>query len=211
MRKISFVFRRAYIIPLIAMGIFLFNSQVFAKNAISLEIKVIDAQGDTVKDYSEFAKSVSSGVSIAAGDLGGDGIEEIVVGSGIGKEPLIKVFRQDGSQIVSFLAYDKSFHGGVNVAIGDVDGNGIDEIITAPESNGGPQVRIFNRYGDEAGFFWAYESDFRGGVSIYSANVDEAPGSEIIAARQSGGDSEIKIFSQYMFRQKSFYRASEAR
>jgi hypothetical protein len=59
------------------------------------------------------------------------------------------VFNSDGSDTgVGFFAYDPNFHGGVNVSAIDVDGDGIDEIVTAPAQGGGPHIRIWSGEGE---------------------------------------------------------------
>jgi len=44
------------------------------------------------------------------------------------------------------LAYDASFAGDVRVALGDVDGNGFGDIITAPGPGGGPLVKVYKYF-----------------------------------------------------------------
>ncbi len=101
-------------------------------------------------------------------DLGGDGTSELLVGSPPGFTGQVHLIRQDGSIINSWLAYDAKFKGGVNVAAGDLDNDGIPEIITAPAGGGGPHVRIFDGYGKpkiSPGFF-AGPNNYQNGVSI---------------------------------------------
>ncbi len=82
------------------------------------------------------------GVNVAAGDLDGDGYDEIVTGAGPGAVfgPHVRGWNVDGGPVssmpgVSYFAYG-TLKWGVNVACGDVDGDGIDEIITAPGPSG---------------------------------------------------------------------------
>ena len=99
--------------------------------------------------------------SIVPIDLGGDGTSELLVGSPPGFTGEVYLVRLDGSVINSWLAYDPGFHGGVDVAAGDLDNDGIPEIITAPAGDGGPHVRIFDGYGKPKlppGFFAAASS-----------------------------------------------------
>src|SRR5688500_18551553 len=68
--------------------------------------------------------------SVALGDLGDDGIQEVVVGASLGSGPTIRAMRMDGSDLFSFAAFDTGMHQGVTVAVGDLDGDGRGEIVT---------------------------------------------------------------------------------
>jgi len=90
------------------------------------------------------------GVNVAAGDLDGDGFDEIITGPGPGPVfgPHVRGWTYDGIDGVSplpgvsFLAYGTP-KWGVNVAAGDIDGDGFDEIVTAPGPGAiyGPHIR----------------------------------------------------------------------
>lgn len=91
-------------------------------------------------DISYFAYgTLRWGVNVAGGDIDGDGIDEIITGAGPGAVfgPHVRGWDYDGSgplvsiQAVSYFAYG-TLQWGVNVACGDLDGDGIDEIITGP-------------------------------------------------------------------------------
>jgi hypothetical protein len=95
--------------------------------------------------------SGQDGVSIAVGDVNGDGKQDIIVGAGAGALPLVQVFSpvEDAegdvsgfTEIDQFYAFDPTFLGGVNVAVGDLNGDGIDDIVTAPAS-GVPEPASF--------------------------------------------------------------------
>ena len=90
-----------------------------------------------------FDPNTRGGVSVAGGDYDGDGADEIIVGSGEGVEPLIRVFNKHGTRIIKeFRPYAKQVRGGTMVASGDVDNDGFDEILVVPRSKGGPHIQV---------------------------------------------------------------------
>jgi subtilisin family serine protease len=135
-------------------------------------------------------------VNLASGDLYGDGSEEIITGSGTGGPPLIRIFKRDGTLLYQFLAYDKNFRGGVNVAAGDVNGDGRDEIITGAGAGGDPQVRVYKRDGVLLSQFLAYDKNFRGGVNVAAGDVTGDGADEIITGPGVGGGPHVRIFKR---------------
>ncbi|MCW1930516.1 MAG: L,D-transpeptidase family protein, partial [Candidatus Kerfeldbacteria bacterium] len=143
-----------------------------------------------------FDEDVTSGGSIATGDVNGDGKVEIVVGAGSGEEPWVRVYSRKGRVLSEFLAYASSMTAGVNIAVGDLNRDGIEEIVTGAGQGGGPQVRVFDMSGDSQftnGFF-AFDEGFRGGVNVAVGNIDGVKGAEIIAGAGSGGGPHVRVF-----------------
>lgn len=120
---------------------------------------------------------------------------QLLFARGAGSEPRVTVTDAEGRLVTDFLAYAKEFRGGVSVAVGDVDGDNVPEIITAPFSQGGPHIRIFDFQGRLKGQFMAYSPDFRGGLSIVTGNVDGKAGSEIIVVPRAGGGPHVRVFN----------------
>ena len=89
-----------------------------------------------------FSTGYRGGVSVAGVDINGDGSKEIVVGVGANATPLVRIYSIKEQLQKEFYVYPTTFLGGVNVAGGDVDADGMEELIVTPRSGGGPQVRI---------------------------------------------------------------------
>src|SRR4051794_6293575 len=70
-----------------------------------------------------------------------------VSGAGPGGGPHVRAWDGNFQDVASFYAYDSQFHGGVDVAVGDVSGDGVEDIITGAGPGGGPHVRVFSRTG----------------------------------------------------------------
>ncbi|MFC1663309.1 M23 family metallopeptidase [Patescibacteria group bacterium] len=150
------------------------------------------------------------GANVAVGDVSFDyDGEEIITGAMAGGGPHVRVFNNKGRVISQFYAFAPSFRGGVEVATGDVTGNGRDEIITAAATNGGPHIRIFSKSGRLISQFFAYKKDTRHGVRIAAADLDDSGIDEIITAPATGGPPIVRVFKPngYMIREFRAYRA----
>ena len=80
----------------------------------------------TAAQLKEIPLGGAYGATVAAGDIDGDGKDEIIVGTS-GDQSMITIAKADGSRM-GFKVLDKY---GVNVAAADLDGDGIAEIIAA--------------------------------------------------------------------------------
>ena len=132
-------------------------------------INVFDGvTGDRLRSFLAFTGFYRGGVFVAAGDVNGDGKADIIVGTDSGAPPIVRVF--DGAQgnlIRSFFAYSPLFTGGVRVAAGDVNGDGLADIVTGAGPGGGPHVKVFDSQSlSLLHSFFAYEANFTGGVFV---------------------------------------------
>lgn len=157
-----------------------------------------------------YASAFRGGVSVACGDINGDGTPDIITGAGPGGGPHVTVVdgtklsgewelgssSSNGRYLRSFFAYHNEFAGGVWVAAGDVNGDGRVDIVTGAGETGGPHVMAFDGNYVDMGFsepgsqlasFFAYEPDFRGGVFVATGDVNNDGRDEIITGSGPGG------------------------
>jgi hypothetical protein len=128
----------------------------------------------------------------------------LAYGADAGGGPQVRVFSTaTGSSLASFLAYDAGFRGGVRVAVGDVNGDGQDDVVVGPGPGGGPQVRVFDGAALQApvpsivelASFLAFDAAFAGGVYVAVGELDNAsPGREIVVGAGAGGGPEVRVF-----------------
>jgi hypothetical protein len=137
------------------------------------------------------------GVDVATGNVNGSGLDEIITGAGPGGGPHVRVWTPDGGAVggTGFFAYPSGFTGGVNVASGDVDGDGTDEIITGAGPGGWPHVRIFRADGTPIGGFLAYSQAFSGGVDVAAVDIDGDGDDEIVTGAGAGGGPHVRVFN----------------
>lgn len=147
----------------------------------------------TGSQFFAYNAGFTGGVDVAAGDVDGDGIDEVITGAGPGGGPHVKAIKPDGTVIASFFAYDPKFDGGVYVAAGDVDGDGVDEIVTGAGVGGGPNVKIFEANGTQIGSFFPYTDKFRGGVDVAVGDVRGDSKPEIVTSAGPGGGPHVRV------------------
>lgn len=160
-------------------------------------VSIYTSSGTLIRQFSPYPDHMRAGITVASGDLDGDGWDEIVTGTMRDGGPQVRVFSHTGSAVFTpgFFAFDTQFRGGVNVAVADVDGNGQAEIVAGAGVGGGPQVRIFDKAGNFTGnSFFAFANSDRGGVSVARANVDGGKEDEIAVGLQGFGQSWVKVY-----------------
>jgi hypothetical protein len=75
----------------------------------------------------------------------------IVVGIDSGGGPYLTAYDASGNWRTGFLPYFDFTQGGINVAAGDVDGNGKADIVTVPGKGGRGEIRVFDGTGKQEG------------------------------------------------------------
>ena len=119
----------------------------------------------------------------------------IVTGAGPGGGPHVRVFDFQGNPKAGFFAYDSRFLGGITITTGDLDGNGVDEIIVGTGPGGGPHVKVFDRQGNLKLQFYAYNETYYGGINLFSgADIDGDNKDDIIVAVNKTASPYIRVF-----------------
>lgn len=135
-------------------------------------------------------------------------------GSNAGKKSHVKVFDPvTDSQVATFKAFGGNYTGGVNVAVGDVNGDGISDVLVGKEQGEG-KVKVVNGTmldqvdGDGVILNSALLSNFTaygsGGVFVSAGDIDGSLGDEIVVGKASG-TGKVKIFDPDGMEMDSFY------
>jgi thermitase len=160
-------------------------------------VRIFRQDGTPIGGFMAYATTFRGGVNVAVGDVDNDGKSEIVTGAGPGGGPHVRIFRQDGTPIGGFMAYATTFRGGVNVSVGDIDGDGRADIITAPGNGLESMIKVFDSRGNLNTQFLAFETEYNSGVRISTGDIDGDSVAELAVSKMSGS-SEVRVYGQYM-------------
>lgn len=142
----------------------------------------------------------AGGVRVAAGDVNGDGLADLVIVPGPGRKSLVLVFSGTGLLLQGFLAYDGSYTGGAFVAVGDVTGDGRADFVVGSEAGSGPvsTVRLFDSSAEGAAPAPLRQitpyAGYTGEVHVALADTDGDSDYEIITGPGSGQGPRVKSF-----------------
>lgn len=169
-----------------------------------------NAQESSVRTLGRYS-GLGDAPSIALTDIDGDHRDDLVLGAGPGVAPKVIVASGGSGRVYgSFLAYDRAFRGGVNVAGGMLEEGGRNSIVTGSGAGMRATVAIFNNdlFGDakgnpasaqQVGTFKKVAS-YRIGAKSYRGGVDVAVGTpraalgglgQIVATTSDAGRLEI--------------------
>jgi hypothetical protein len=141
----------------------------------------------------------AGGIWVALGDLNGDGTPEVVCApdAAPNSDPFLNVWNLNGTVQLSpnVAVFEQGFHGGVRVAVGDLDGDGRNEIVGTAGPGGLALVQVINgqTFQREARFD-AFDvggnRGFTGGVTVTTALLDGS-GQRRLVIGADGADGNL--------------------
>jgi FtsP/CotA-like multicopper oxidase with cupredoxin domain len=211
-----------------------FNADGFADIVVGAgpgggpQVNIFDGQtGNILTQFFAYDQSFRGGVTVAVGDVDGSSFNSVITGAGPGGGPNVRTFRNSrffdidaarilpGNQSISmnqtssFFAYETSYTGGVQVAVGLNSGTpfgGFYRILTGTLT-AGPEVTIWQALESEdmttmdtpdvmfekVADFFAFDSNLTTGVRVGSVAVSN--GSDFLAATGSGTSTVVRRYS----------------
>jgi len=154
-------------------------------------LKIFNQTGQVLSQFFTYESNFYGGVGVATIKYNNDSRKKIITVPLTNHEPLVKIYDYQGNLVNQFLAFNQDFTEGLKLAVGDVNGDGPEEIIIAKNNNN--LIRVFDQQGNLLSEFTVYFPN-QAGVNISFYDVDNNDQAEIITAPAKEGSSQIKIY-----------------
>lgn len=177
-----------------------YGDVIGAPSGVGLPPHVVAISGRdmTTTLFSQYAYSPGflGGVSVAAGEVNGDGAMDIITAPLAGAPPHIVTFDgKSGAVLQSYYAYSPLYRGGTSIAAADLDGDGFTEIITGASAAAPHVVVVEAKTMSVKASFYAYAPNFGGGVRVATVQDINADGvDDIIVSPGPGAGPNVVRF-----------------
>lgn len=162
-------------------------------------VRVYDRSLRSVASFLAFPGRQRTGGTVAVGDTDGDDILNVVVGAGYGASPQVRVFSPGSRQVIRFQPFAATARVGAQVAAGDVDGDGIEEIAVTPIRGATSRVIIY-QYNEATGQYrplttlTPFGRGHRGGARLLLVDLNEDDHAELLVASAGQTTPLVRIF-----------------
>jgi hypothetical protein len=153
------------------------------------EVRVFDFHSQKqVFDFTPFGPGNSGGISVATGDVTGDGVPDIICATGAGPKTTVRVYDGvTGARIASFQPFGTTDTSGASVAFGVFNGHG--DIVVGAGSH--PTIKVFDgkslaMVGRFTAFGTGFSAGYTGGVRVAVGDVTGDGFADIVAVTASG-------------------------
>lgn len=161
-------------------------------------VKVFDGlTGNELQSFFAYMPNYAGGVVVATGDIDGDGLADIITGTGPGAAAHVRAFKgQSLAELRSFFAYSPTFTGGLTLSVGDINGDGVDDIVAAAGPGGGPHIQAFDGRNDQViASFFAGPQGLPNGIKVSTKDVNGDGTADFITGLGAGAIPRLTIYS----------------
>ncbi|MDA3803116.1 MAG: S8 family peptidase [Patescibacteria group bacterium] len=141
---------------------------------LASDLRIIDGEGKLIGAFYPYGKDLKTGFEVRVDNLDGRknaSKDEIIVVPKEGERAVVKIFDNYANLLNRFLAFGTNWSYGVNITSGDINNDGIAEIILGVKSGGAPHVRVFSLEGRILESFYVWDKDVSSGVNVLEIKI----------------------------------------
>jgi hypothetical protein len=115
----------------------------------------------------------------------------------------VRVHDGNGDRLLATVTPFPGYEGSVSVVMGDVDDDGVYDLIVGSGKDHAPEVVVYsgkatngkNAFATELARFRPFAAEARGGISVTAAQIDGTSADNIIVGSGPGIPSEVRVYS----------------
>jgi lysophospholipase L1-like esterase len=178
-------------------------------------VEVYAPDNTLVADFAPYGTAYTGPVSVAVGDVNGDGYDDLIVAAASGN-PDVRVYdgrafalgtfdpaNSSAFLLAEFFPYALQFNIGANVAVGDIEHDGYADIVTGTTA-GNPEVHVycgkdiatgtFNATGSSLlAHFFAYGLNFNIGANVAVGDIEHDGYADLVTGA-SAGNPDVHVY-----------------
>ena len=120
-----------------------------------------------------------------------------------GKAAQVRIHDGNGDRLLATVTPFPGYEGSVSVAMGDVDDDGVYDLLVGAGKDHAPEVVVYSgesrngkgAFATELARFRPFAAEARGGISVTAAQIDGTSADNIIVGSGPGIPSEVRVYS----------------